>query len=235
MTSSSAVPTVKKLNNHFCAMHVLVNLAEQANDLLLSWEKSQNLPEPSGNVIVQSGEAGTVRLVRTACKTFEKHGSEFGAAVDFAAFAHDIGVHDIPLAHFKGNRFNILFYNAAGVFHLSQHMNAFLEIHATNKLQRAVTDDTTEVYLDGCRALGLIGKYFTSPFVRFLETDMTMAEAHGIYQAVVTRLGEWSDDPSGLLEGGALLFPGAHVHTSVVLDSLLKPQGEERVKRVCDL
>ena len=46
-------------------MHVLVNIAEQANELLLSWEKFQNLPEPSGNVIAQSGEAETVRLVRT--------------------------------------------------------------------------------------------------------------------------------------------------------------------------
>ena len=58
--------TMKKLNNNFCAMHVLVNIAEQANELLLSWEKFQNLPEPSGNVIAQNGEAETVRLVRTA-------------------------------------------------------------------------------------------------------------------------------------------------------------------------
>ena len=72
----------------------------------------------------------------------------------------------------------------------------------------------------------------------FLETDTPMTKTQGIYQTVVTRLREWSDDQPCLPEGGgggALHLPGANVHTSVVLDSLLKRLGEERDRRVCNL
>ena len=51
-----------------------------------------------------------------------------------------------PLARVKGNRFTFYFYNAAGVLYLSQHMRAFLEIHAFNVLQ-AVKVDLSEVCL----------------------------------------------------------------------------------------
>ena len=114
-------------------------------------------------------------------------------------------------------------------------MAAFLEIHASNKLQRAVKDDLTEVHLDGCLALGVIEKYFTSPFIRFPETDTPMAEAHTVYQTVVQQLSALSEDPSCLTNGSAVLFAGVKVHSSVVLDKFLQPEGDGRDHRVHDL
>ena len=70
-----------------------------------------------------SGSSGTQRLVRTACKAFHHRGSQqCGSHTLFRAYLQRKGIHKIPLAQFVGNRFNILFYDAAGVYFLQNHM-----------------------------------------------------------------------------------------------------------------
>jgi len=58
-------------------MHVIVSLADTAGAVQLEWEK--NCSETitiSPHVLVQKSESDTIRLIRTACKAFSKHGSE---------------------------------------------------------------------------------------------------------------------------------------------------------------
>ena len=69
------------------------------------------------------------------------------------------GLCKIPLAQFVGNRFNIIFYDAAGVFYLCDHMIKFIEqVHgnAANRLLQAVLSGLKDpTILAGCRALGM--------------------------------------------------------------------------------
>ena len=72
---------LSRVNNHFCGLHLVVNLAEQCNAVLLEWEKAtlgnvgQGAAALSG-IFPRSSESGTLRLVRTACKALQKHGNE---------------------------------------------------------------------------------------------------------------------------------------------------------------
>ena len=65
------------LNNFFCGMHVVVGLADTAAAVLLEWEKMcSDLIITSPHAMVNKSEPGTIRLIRTACKAFSRHGSE---------------------------------------------------------------------------------------------------------------------------------------------------------------
>ena len=54
-----------------------------------------------------------------------------------------------PPAPFRGNRFNILFYDAGAVYYLASLIKKFLA---------------------GCKALGLINKLVTGPLWRVIDT-----------------------------------------------------------------
>ena len=56
-------------------------------------------------------------MVRTVCKAVQDRECEkTGKPVEFREFLQTQGqVKDVPLASFKGNIFNILFHNSAGV------------------------------------------------------------------------------------------------------------------------
>ena len=57
-------------------------------------------------------------------------------------YLHSKGVDYLPLATFRGNRLNILFHNAAGVFFLQDHLASFFEEYSTeNSLLEAVAAD----------------------------------------------------------------------------------------------
>ena len=145
------------LNNFFCGMHVLVGMADTTSSTLLQWE-STHFDSPVGavaSVITASkSEAGTVRLVRTTCKAMCRHGSEqSGVYQPFTTFLKSNDITKNPLAPFRGNRFNILFYDAGVVFHLASLIEKFLtEVWQTpNKLLKAVLADIkVPEFLAGC-------------------------------------------------------------------------------------
>lgn len=60
--------------------------------------------------------------------------------MEFREFLQTQGqVNDVPLASFKGNRFNILFHNSAGVYYLLHDLLSFPEEHQPdNKLFAAI-------------------------------------------------------------------------------------------------
>ena len=78
--------------------------------------------------------------MRTVCKAVQAKGCErSGRAVAFTDFVRGQGVQSIPLAPFRGNRFNILFYNGGGVFFLLDQLKFFFEwMKEENKLLKAV-------------------------------------------------------------------------------------------------
>ena len=76
-----------------------------------------------------------------------------------------------------------------------------------NQLLEAVdTDIKNPVLLDGCRALGLLGKQVTGPWLRLTMVDRPVLELNPFYESAVNKLQLWSSDASELLGGEGVLF-----------------------------
>ena len=117
-------------------------------------------------------ESGASRLVRTAAKAVHPHGSdEVGfIASEFISFLKG-GGRDLKIVTKRGNRFNILFYDAGALYY---HWDDLLELlndwPNPNRLLLADKEDmTNDVQKAGVRALGIIDKLITGPFWRLIE------------------------------------------------------------------
>ncbi len=84
----------------------------------------------------------------------------------FRTYLRRQGINDIPLAIFRGNRFNILFYDGdgAGIYYLRLHFEEYLKNHPLNRLLQSVLSDLRVAHhIAGCKALGLIDKFVIGP------------------------------------------------------------------------
>ncbi len=105
-------------------MHLIVGLADTTAAMLLQLESTHcesSIP-PSGSVIVRKSEPGIIRTIRTACKALSKHGCEQSGVYmyqPFTAFLKSNGICRNPLASFRGNRFNIVFYDASALYYIA--------------------------------------------------------------------------------------------------------------------
>ncbi|CAC5418647.1 unnamed protein product [Mytilus coruscus] len=134
------------------------------------------------------GESGTTRLVRTVCKSVQDRGCEkAGKPVQFWDLVQPQGqVKEMPLASFKGNRFNILFHNAVEVYYLLNDLLSFAEDHKTdNRLFTAVNADLCILSFQAvARALGIISKMVTGTMWRFMEENGHVSELTTVLAAV---------------------------------------------------
>ena len=197
-----------RINNFYCGLHLLVGLANAAEAVLKEWET--NVCEIGD----QGRSSGTQRLVRTACKAFHHKGSEqAGCSLYFRTYCRSKGILKIPLAPFRGNRFNIIFYDAAGVYFLRSHMETYLLHHhpsTLNRLLQAVLSDLqVSQFVTGIRALGIIDKIVTGPFWRHLQSSsVSILEMSDTYSKMKNKFEEWSKDAQVVMDNEDLLFPG---------------------------
>ena len=205
---------LSSLNNFFCGMHVLVGMADTTSSALLQWENVHfDLPVGAAASVITASktESGIVRLVRTTCKAMCRHGSEqSGVYQPFTTFLKSQGIAKNLLAPFKGNRFNILFYDAGVVFYLSSLITTFLtDVWQTpNKLLKAVLADVrVPEFLAGCKALGLINKIVTGPLWRVIESkDVSILDMNSYYCRLLDCFSKWAVDASEVVSGEARLF-----------------------------
>ena len=208
-----------RINNFFCGLHYLVGLADSAEEALKQWEAQ------CFNDTVTS--SGTQRLVRTACKAFHHRGSQqSGCSASFHTYLQRHGIHKVPLAAFIGNRFNILFYDAAGVYYLKNHMIEYIESahgQQANRLLQSVLDDLKQsVYISGCRALGLIDKVVTGPLWRKLEeSNISVLDMGSYYTEMKARFDSWSTDSRAFVEGTACITSDIPIHKDDVWSALV--------------
>lgn len=113
---------LSRLNNFFCGLHGLVHIAESANKNLQECEDHHfgGKAPISDQRFRKATESGVCRLVRTACQAFAYGGdAKNGCHGRFSVYVKDFlkqhNFHSLPLTPYKGNRFNILFYNAGSV------------------------------------------------------------------------------------------------------------------------
>ena len=227
---------LEAMDNFFCGLHYVVGLAEQSQETLRTWEKAQ-FGENRAGATAPSGELGPIRMIRTVCKALEAHCNEqCGNHVQFKSYLHSIGIQSLPLARFVGNRFNIIFYNAGGVYFLREHIIKFYDkvFGTPNRLHAAVRLDVgVPEFLAACRALGIIGKLITGPLWRHLATPTThIADMSSIYTALVSNFEKWSSAPQDLLDGSAVAFRDAQVTLDDVHHELFTPSEHDDLTTV---
>lgn len=209
-----------RMNNFFCGLHFIVGLADTAEESLKLWEISE---ENSA-----SSQSGTQRLVRTACKAFHHQGSQqCGCFTLFKEYLKGHQIERLPLARFVGNRFNILFYDAAGVYYLHSHMISYIEtVHGNqaNRLIQAVHNDLKNPgYIAGCRALGLIDKVITGPLWRKLtESSISVLHMSDVYCEMKCKFDVWKKDATRLTKGEEFLDSAGKVHKDEVWKALVE-------------
>ena len=230
MLSEEEHLNLSSLNNFFCGMHVVVGMADCASSTLLQWESTHfdgNVP-PNRHVLVRKSEPGAIRLIRTACKALSRHGSEqSGVYQPFTAFLKQNGVYKNPLSSFRGNRFNIVFYDAGAFFYIAQLVERFFkEVWQTpNQLLKAVSAVlSVPEHRAGCKALGIINKVITGPLWRVLESkDITILDMNQRFQTLLSRLNEWSVDASSVMSGDAVVFTDFPPTVDSIHTSLFAP------------
>lgn len=144
----------------------------------------------------------------------------------------------LPLASFRGNRFNILFFDAAGVYFLGDMMKEYCTFSERNRLIDAVAKDLTEeCSLVGGRALGIVGKLITGPLWRFLVSKQPFSAMYHVYNLLTEKLAVWSGDAADLPDGSGRPFPDAEVNTTTpVFHRLVSPaESDPQTKELLQL
>ena len=203
--------------------------ADACEATLLKWEATFN--ERSSHQIDKS--SGTQRLIRTACKAFHYRGSEqAGCSTKFRSFLRLKKVYELPLAAFRGNRFNILFYDAAGVYFLHEYMLEYLsKVHGPLNclLQAVLRDLKLPSYMAACKALGIIDKIITGPFWRYLQlSTVSILEMSETYSKMVNQFDSWAEDAQLMMEGKEILFDEP-VETDIVSMKLFSPSPNDNL------
>ena len=221
---------VERMNNFFCGMHFLVALAEQADVSMKMYERLIFGEDEVGARSFMAGksgvnESGAVRLVRTVYKAVQDRGCErAGKPVQFRGFLKiEHGIEEVPLAPFKGNRFNIAFHNGAGVYGLYPMLKDFFEcMKDENQLMKAVYEDLNVVqFAAGVRALGLIDKIVTGPLWRVLERNEHVSCMNEKYERMLECFSLWSEDAGDVVKGSVCMFEDVEVKRDWVYDALV--------------
>ena len=228
--SATAKEKITHINSFKCNLHFLIGLATEANKALIEFEEvACKEMKKSFNILPSQSESGAVRTIRTVCKTFQKHGSEeAGVMANFAVFLKDMKCH---LASFRGNRFNIVFWNGAATYFHRNHFHEFFELHGTpNKLLRAVQEDLNNLCnIAGVRALGIIDKLITGPFWRLIEDESKggILDLNQYFQHMQLKFKEWAEDATPLLYDHlhVCLFPDIEIHKDDLYNSLFADSG----------
>ena len=94
--------SMSEMYNFFCGVHFVVSMAETTSEAIRLFEKAHHKDSELG--VSGNTEAGTIRLIRTACKVFEHQGDDKAAcALHFHTYLHRLGIKEVHLAHFRGN------------------------------------------------------------------------------------------------------------------------------------
>ena len=203
---------IEKLRSFFCGLHTYVQAAEVSGAALMEIEPEK---KSTGPQIVKTNEPGTVRLIRTAAKAFARGGDEkngcYGEFRNFGPLKQKVsesGLTSIPIVPFRGNRFNIIFFNGGFVYFLHKEIITFLEGQPQlNRLLRAVLEDIKEpLYIGGCKALGLMSKLLLGPLWRVIENnEVGILEMGPFIRDVLDKLESACKDLEPFIKGECVL------------------------------
>jgi E1A/CREB-binding protein len=212
-----------------------VHIAEtSSSSVKLVEEEYFENASPIFNKAFKSAEAGCVRLVRTACKALQYGGDDKSGChkvfLEFVKpFLSSHGIRTLPLTTFRGNRFNVLFENAAPIYFLHQEIRQFLEGNATNQLLKSILHDlNVPFFLAGCKALGLISCLLTQPLWSVIESKRHIFDIGQLYHKVILFTEDSSLNIPSFMCGELVMShidpPESH---SPIFSSLIAPSDHE--------
>ena len=188
-------------------------------------------------VFASKKESGAFRLIRTACKAYHKRGSnECGVAQHFNSFLSSRG--ETPhLESFVGNRFNVVFHNAAALyFHKESITNFFHAWPNKNNLLQAVNEDlSNKLFLAEVRALGIVDKLVTGPFWRIVENVNNILVINPYLLQLKYKLTDLCADATPVFNGievfskGKLDYDGDLVNEDELYDKLFEDSGDDEL------
>ena len=198
---------VNKMPNSFkCAVHPLLQFSDVCTKKIFAIEKEKHVKIESNK-----NESVTHLLLRCVSKLFYKDGSG-DPLLTTAYLKNAIGIKNIPIMNFNGNRFNLLFHNAAGTFFLHKHITSYLTNSKTslNFIQNfIVTALQSHTILCILRALGIICKTVTQPYWDYAQSGVCSAiEMGSIYSRLVDILQSATETPELLLQNNIRFFYG---------------------------
>ena len=231
--SSDEQSTMSQMHNFYCGMHLVVNMAEHTSESLKLIER--NFASEATHAICTEHESGTVRLIRTACKAFERRGDEkSGCPLHFEAYMKRKEIPLKKLIHFRGNRFNVVFANGARIYYLHQHIADFLKSWGTsNRLLRAVLEDVSNgVYVAGSKSLGLIDKHITGPLWRILESGIHVLDLPQHYSKLKEFVETCREESINMfMTGESTPFSSKYIKKDDVWLALVTPSEHDSIAR----
>ena len=107
-------------------LKVLLAIFSEIEESLQSSEENLMIDQ----LVLLPTVAATLRLIRTTCKSVQTHGCEkSGRISDFYTYlTEEVGFLNVPLITFRGNRFNVLFYDGGILYYLHDHWKHFFDI-----------------------------------------------------------------------------------------------------------
>jgi len=194
-----------RMNNFFCSLHLLVKFANGCGEALKKFESLYIKDNPiqaedadDADSTFSNSESGTIRLLRTASKSFGRGVDEKnGVYKHFATYLLVKKDDNVKFVRFSHNRFNIFFLLRHVTYYHKENIKYFLEsVHGcTNKLLSSVFHDISNpLFVAGCRALGIISKIETAPLWRDIECKTHIFDINDKLTALRSLLAEAKDD-----------------------------------------
>ena len=225
----------QKLNSFRCAMHPLDGMAKQCEKVVKSFEEEMKVHEKKKTEkypFQHRAESNTQATVRCASKLF--YDPQFNCGENLIAHLkakgkvpHEISNGNTVYHRFVGNRFHIFFLDSGLLYHYTNSVQEFFSLVCPpqNVVQQAIMNalklECLQVTL---RALGIIGKCVTGPWMRLLGQNKTILEMNGFYAEAQGKLLMWSNNAHSLLSlHPPSVFESVPVKQDVVLESLLTP------------
>lgn len=200
---------ISAMNNLFCGLHLLVGMADVAEESLKKFERNFLDGKLIGSAAVPElkmyhrQENCTLRLLRTSSKAFAVGEDEKnGVSLFWKTYLNEQKEKNL-IQRFKHNRFNLIFLLGQAVFYHRNDISNFLDtVEGTkNSMIKAVSVDIKEdLYAGGARALGLVSKFLTGPLWRLLETPGHILDINLHFKTLMTFLKMATEDSTVTLE-----------------------------------
>ena len=144
-------------------------------------------------------KSGVAQLVRTACKVFHVRGRDEAVV---ASYFNSYLAGQSEKCHFTpfiGNRFNILFYNAAALYCHADSIKDFIKKFPNpNNLIKVVQEDITNAKAG---AFGIIDKILTASLWRIIESKSTISDLNPVLLRLKLDLSSLCKDSSTVFVG----------------------------------
>lgn len=223
------------INQFRCAMHPLDTFAKDCDKAVKHFEVDIDLVGKRKGArypYSHRNESSTQALVRTSAKLF--HDTQYNCDQELVKHLKNENVvpteekgHTVIYPRFVGNRFHIYFLCSGVLFHYANNIvNFFLNIFPPkNDVQHAVLNALqVQEQNVSLRALGIVGKLITAPWMRLVGHDKTILEMNTYFHEAQVNLMKWAEDASPLMSPNPpSIFKDIGVKEDIVLHSLLEP------------